>query len=369
MPPSKESGFRARRLSVTDKASAEQLAAMTLAEGSGAASTPPPKMKARRMSVSPEIGAKATVAPPFPTDVVGTFSCHGVEPGARQGESHGKINQDRGCVVSPFAEPEGCDYKQALFCVYDGHGQLGDKASEFTMNKVQELLEGFFSNGLSEEEALQKAFVGTDDLLKKDKIDAELSGTTAAVMLYRVTGGAKHEAWVAWAGDSRVVYCDPNAKAQDWSHDHKPDTPKEMERIKKAGGFVSPPEEEWGGPARVWLDRDMTLPGLAMARSIGDHLVKKVGVTPEPEVLHYDVDPSGGHIILASDGVWEFIESQDASNIINKFMIHQKQGATEAVTKLIETAAAKWRQEEGDYRDDITAICISLSPDLFEKRK
>lgn len=34
--------------------------------------------------------------------------------------------------------------------------------------------------------------------------------------------------------------------------------------------------------------------------------------------------------------------------------------ATFQVTKLIETAAAKWRQEEGDYRDDITAICIKL---------
>jgi hypothetical protein len=31
-----------------------------------------------------------------------------------------------------------------------------------------------------------------------------------------------------------------------------------------------------------------------------------------------------------------------------------------AVTKLIETAAAKWRQEEGDYRDDITAIVVRV---------
>ena len=31
-----------------------------------------------------------------------------------------------------------------------------------------------------------------------------------------------------------------------------------------------------------------------------------------------------------------------------------------AVTKLIETAAAKWRQEEGDYRDDITAIVVRM---------
>ena len=32
-----------------------------------------------------------------------------------------------------------------------------------------------------------------------------------------------------------------------------------------------------------------------------------------------------------------------------------------ACTRLIETAAAKWRQEEGDYRDDITAICVRLN--------
>jgi hypothetical protein len=34
----------------------------------------------------------------------------------------------------------------------------------------------------------------------------------------------------------------------------------------------------------VWIDAEMTLPGLAMARSIGDHLVKTVGVIAEPEV-------------------------------------------------------------------------------------
>jgi len=30
------------------------------------------------------------------------------------------------------------------------------------------------------------------------------------------------------------------------------------------------------------------------------------------------------------------------------------------VKKLIETSAAKWRKEEGDYRDDITAIVVCM---------
>ena len=41
---------------------------------------------------------------PFPLETVGTYSCHGVEPGMRQGETSAKINQDRGCVCSPFED-------------------------------------------------------------------------------------------------------------------------------------------------------------------------------------------------------------------------------------------------------------------------
>ena len=66
-------------------------------------------------------------------------------------------------------------------------------------------------------------------------------------------------------------------------------------------------------------------------------------------------------MVMASDGVWEFIESKDAAKIVEQFI---SDSATVACQKLIETAAAKWRQEEGDYRDDITAICVRFS-DLF----
>ena len=341
------------------------------------------------MSMSPEMGVvkpKATL--PFPLEYVGTYSCHGVEPGMRAGETSAKINQDRGCVVYPYG-PESSEYEQALFCVYDGHGALGDKVSHFVMNKVQEKLEMHPALYSDPPKALKETFVAVDEELKKDKtIDAELSGTTAVVVLYRspVSDPTKVEIWSACAGDSRAVLCDKaagkregalaDAVAKDLTEDQKPDTPAEAARIKKSGGFISPPEEEWGGPARVWLDANMTLPGLAMARSIGDHLVSSVGVIAEPVVEAYtltlpaDEDSDGPYfLVMASDGVWEFIDSVSACALVKKFLLAPDQpqpDATLAVTKLIETAAAKWRQEEGDYRDDITAIVVRMRG-LFEK--
>ena len=95
------------------------------------------------------------------------------------------------------------------------------------------------------------------------------------------------------------------------------------------GGRVSPAAAD-GTPARVWHN----FRGLAMARSIGDHNAKAVGVIAEPEVhrvgvkcrgqprggltvysvsrqvTEYTITPEDSMMILASDGVWEFLSSQ-----------------------------------------------------------
>jgi len=358
-----KNNFRMRRLSVSDQAKddAAQAAASSPAPGQG--------RRQRRISMSPEMGEKpkAPEVLPFPLTTVGTYSCHGVEPGTRTGETNAKINQDRGSVVYPFGEATP-GYERALFIVMDGHGANGDKVSEYTVRTVREQLEQFdnekgpllkdfdlISKGLKE------AFTNTDASLRKDQtIDAELSGTTAvACLCVCEKGTGKMMIYSANAGDSRAVMLAGDGKTCDLTEDQKPDTPEEKQRIKKAGGFVSPPEEEWGGPARVWLDASMTLPGLAMARSLGDHLVKSIGVIAEPVVTFKQVDLCKDQfLVMASDGVWEFIESGSATSLVAQHI--KSNGATFACQKLIEVAAGKWREEEGDYRDDITAICVKF---------
>ncbi|KAL3905874.1 MAG: hypothetical protein SGPRY_010757 [Prymnesium sp.] len=293
---SKSDDFRRRRLSLADVDTSEFPDANASPNNKklGNPATPP-SLRPRRMSMSPEMDQTPRQdLLPFPLKAVGTYSCHGVEPGSRQGQTNAKINQDRGCVVYPFAK----DY--ALFCVFDGHGVLpvtavppldrqhGDKVSHYAMNLIPTTLEEKLSKGMKEKEALKTSFV------------KELSGTTAVVLLYKFdeTNKVLGKLWAANVGDSRAVLSSQNSKVTDLTIDQKPNSPLEQERIRKAGGFVSPPEEEWGGPARVWLDANMTLPGLAMARSIGDHLVDKVGVVAEPEVSASEAERDVG-------GIWE----------------------------------------------------------------
>ena len=48
-----------------------------------------------------------------------------------------------------------------------------------------------------------------------------------------------------------------------------------------------------------------------MARSLGDLVAASVGVIPEPEVLEFEIDVNDRFIVLASDGVWEFLTNEN----------------------------------------------------------
>ena len=50
-------------------------------------------------------------------------------------------------------------------------------------------------------------------------------------------------------------------------------------------------------------------PGLAMSRSIGDSVAAMVGVSCEPDLLTYSLQPYDKFVVLASDGIWELISS------------------------------------------------------------
>lgn len=55
----------------------------------------------------------------------------------------------------------------------------------------------------------------------------------------------------------------------------------------------------------------MERPGLAMSRSLGDKAGREVGVISEPDIYEILLKEEDKFIIIASDGVWEFLSNQD----------------------------------------------------------
>ena len=101
------------------------------------------------------------------------------------------------------------------------------------------------------------------------------------------------------------------------------------------------------------------VPGLAMSRSFGDSIIKNYGKTCEPEIRVRKITENDKSIIIASDGVWEFISNNDAISIVHPFW--KEQIPELASNKLIRVATSMWRRED-DVIDDITSIVIYFYP-------
>jgi serine/threonine protein phosphatase PrpC len=126
------------------------------------------------------------------------------------------------------------------------------------------------------------------------------------------------------------------------SRDHKPSEKDEAARVKRRGGRIEPyrdENDEFIGPPRVWLKTE-DIPGLAMTRSFGDQIAASVGILAEPEITEWKFTNEDKFLVLASDGVWEFIESEECVNIIKDYYLkNDPQGACEY---LIKESSRRW---------------------------
>ena len=93
-----------------------------------------------------------------------------------------------------------------------------------------------------------------------------------------------------------------------------------------------------------------------MSRSIGDKVAHTVGVIDEPEFKYYEYDGNEKFIIVASDGIWEYLHGEDCIKIIKPFYEENKD-CEEAALALVKEAFRKWKRKEVAI-DDITAIVV-----------
>lgn len=83
-----------------------------------------------------------------------------------------------------------------------------------------------------------------------------------------------------------------------------------------------------------------------------------------PEITEHTVNKRTDEFFVAcSDGVWGVMSSQECVDIIAASTERQpgkKLNGFLAAQEVIAESARRWKDEEGDYRDDITAVVISL---------
>ena len=273
-----------------------------------------------------------------------------------------KLNQDNYFIYKNFLENENYIYMG----ICDGHGIFGQNISDYLVENLPKKLNNFLKqnnmfslnteNIYSLSKIFEKVFLETNnEMNNNERIDSSLSGSTCVSLIF-----TNERIICINVGDSRCIlgkYNNAQFSTINLSRDHKPDDDDEKERIIKKGGIVEAFKDNDGnfiGPKRVWC-KENDVPGLAMSRSFGDEIAHSVGVICNPEIFDYRLLKEDKFIILASDGIWEFINSEEVVDIVKEFYLkNDSKGATEC---LYEEACKRWMNKEGII-DDITIIVV-----------
>ena len=306
------------------------------------------------------------------------------------------INQDNYLIKENILNIK--DY--FIFSIFDGHGIDGYYISKIAKNEFNDYFTNHSNlyyiprtkkdnlNILNNETDFLNKYISTNEIytrlsynnfkiiknfynqidnkLKKKDYDSDLSGTTNCSIF--IIG---NHLICSNLGDSRAILIRKNNEIYNLSNDHKPNNKNEYERIIKKNGEIRKNNIDINNnfidyneinlnikiPFRVFL-KNKNIPGLAMSRSIGDFIAKKVGVINEPEILDIIINNNDKFIILASDGLWEFVSNEDVRDIVNKY--YKDFNLKDAIKDLINFAIKKF-ENVGKYIDDITIILIFLN--------
>jgi len=280
-------------------------------------------------------------------------------------------NHDQGAAT---ILPDGT----ALFACLDGHGGEGAQVSGYGLRNLLAGVAAALQAGKSATDAVAWAFACTSSTMPHNVTDCRFSGSTAILTVMQHTSEGRLLT-TGWVGDSRAVISRtrpavaspssmPSPQQQQpvpLTKDHKPTDPKERQRLLECRAIVRPSRVinphtgAWieVGAVRVWDQSQIY--GVAMSRSLGDMQVHPF-LIPTPDISTRYLDDKDHTLVLATDGVWDVMENDEASQSAN--------AGPPSVTcmEIVDTCARRWDAQMPNRRDDITTVVVDLThPDLL----
>jgi len=225
----------------------------------------------------------------------------------------------------------------SYYAVFDGH--TGTNAAEYAATHLHELLVESSKYPDNLVQAFQEAFLTCD---KNFVATSNKSGSTAICALIK-----GEMLYVAWLGDSQATLVRDGVPVK-ITDSHKPNRADERARIETLGGSV-----------RLW-GRWRVSGQLSVSRSIGHGECEyKPFISAEPDVTSIEMNGSEEFLIFGSDGLWDTITPEEATDIVFDHLEEKKcdGGDIENISARLATIAKK----KGSS-DNITIIVVFLKP-------
>lgn len=191
-----------------------------------------------------------------------------------------------------------------LFGVYDGHG--GSWVSKYLETNIPKYYMNKKFVPPFNEEFHTKVFLLIQSELLKNSLGYSNGSTCLLNLMYKHQDSIYMN--IVNLGDSRLTIVNSKGISKSITKDHKPDDSVEKSRLTKMGGEIYKDSE---GVYRIG--------DLSLSRAFGDG-DNAPYISQKPDVFYTKITPETKYIVMACDGLWDVIESNELGKVINAIL-------------------------------------------------
>lgn len=188
-----------------------------------------------------------------------------------------------------------------FFGIYDGHG--GSYVSKYLETNIPSYYTNKKFSYPFDENYHNQVFQIIQNQLLKSTFGYSNGSTCLLNIMYKYENQIHMN--IVNLGDSRLTIVYMNGESKQVTMDHKPDDPNEKSRLEKMGGEVYKDSES------VFRIGDLSL-----SRAFGDG-DNAPYISQKPDIFLKKITKQTKYIVMACDGLWDIIKSENLGKIIN----------------------------------------------------
>jgi len=255
-------------------------------------------------------------------------------------------------IDKPEEQGNELDLSTSLFLVCDGHG--GKEAAEFVQAHFFNKIMKQPSLQDEPEKAIMKCFEEIESDFKKAVQEKDLDGLVGTTVTFAII--INRTLYIANIGDSAASVCTKDVSSL-LTKCHSTNNPDERRRVEQDGGNIVSDRTgvvRLGHP--VW---NSDYVNIGVTRAIGDFYFKskefiedkQSGLIAIPSITKRKITPDDQFVLIASDGFWQVIDSNEASEVV---LSNFPKDSFDICKELVELS-----QERGS-KDNVTVLLIKF---------
>ena len=212
-------------------------------------------------------------------------------------------NEDEHIILKNLKKQNNDKYEKVdCICIYDGHG--GCDVSKFLKKNIHKKIISNINYSKTSPKKYKKKIDKIFDECQNKIYEKEIYDCGSTALCCVIYKQKSYFLRIINKGDCRAILSNYKMNTIQLTYDHRPSLNMERKRIENLGGRI------------IYDGYCHRINGLSVSRAFGDAFAKP-HISHFPDIYNFKLNPKDNFLVIACDGVWDFMTNDEVCNFIH----------------------------------------------------